>query len=378
MKLATIRTRRPGPPPSASTRTAPVELGAADLGDVARPPGLEGRLPRAPTAPGTTSPGSTTRRSIPRPEKVFCVGLNYRTHILEMGRELPEYPTLFAKFARALIGAYDPIELPAGSRAGGLGGRARRGDRRRGPARHPEEAAAAIAGYTVVNDVTARDFQYRSVQWLQGKTFERSTPVGPWLVVDEDSPGEISCRSTATSCRRPTPPTWCSARPHLVAYISQFITLVPGDIIATGTPGGVGHARKPPRYLTEGIALVTRVEGLGEQPQRHDRQGSLRMRVAVAGGGPGGLFFATLHAAGRPVGRGHRVRAQPGRRHVRLRRGVLRPDPGRRSTRPTRCCARRWPSTAGTGTRSRSGSRASASAAAATAWPRSCGAPCWR
>jgi len=106
-------------------------------------------------------------------------------------------------------------------------------------------AAAAIAGYTVVNDVTARDFQFRSPQWLQGKTFERSTPVGPWLVVDEGPPGGISCTVDGELVQQADPADLVFGPAALVAYISQFITLVPGDLIVTGTPGGVGHARTP-------------------------------------------------------------------------------------------------------------------------------------
>jgi acylpyruvate hydrolase len=126
-----------------------------------------------------------------------------------------------------------------------------------------EQAAAAIAGYTVVNDVTARDFQYRSVEWLQGKTFERSTPVGPWLVTDAE-PGEISCEVDGDTVQRADTADLVFDAAALVSYISQIITLAPGDIIATGTPGGVGHARKPARYLAEGSKLVTRIEGVGE------------------------------------------------------------------------------------------------------------------
>jgi acylpyruvate hydrolase len=127
----------------------------------------------------------------------------------------------------------------------------------------PEQAAAAIAGYTVVNDVTARDFQYRSVEWLQGKTFERSTPVGPWLVTDAQ-PGELTCVVDGDVVQKADPSDLVFGPADLVAYISQIITLAPGDIIATGTPGGVGHARKPPRYLHNGSELVTRIEGVGE------------------------------------------------------------------------------------------------------------------
>jgi acylpyruvate hydrolase len=124
---------------------------------------------------------------VARPDKILCVGLNYRNHILEMGRELPDYPTLFAKYTSSLIGANDDIVLPAVSEmvdweaelAVVIGSRAR----------HVTEsdAAGVIAGYSVLNDVSARDYQYRTMQWLQGKTFEHSTPVGPWLVAGTGS-----------------------------------------------------------------------------------------------------------------------------------------------------------------------------------------------
>ncbi len=263
MRLATIRTAT-GTAAVRVDADGAVELGAADLGEfLARPDWKDA----AAAADGSRHDlaGLDYATLIPRPEKVFCVGLNYRTHILEMGRELPRYPTLFAKFARALIGAYDPIELPAGSQE--VDWEAELGVVIGAAVRHatPQAAAAAIAGYTVVNDVTARDFQYRSVQWLSGKTFERSTPVGPWLVVDEGEPGEISCEVDGDIVQKADTADLVFGASDLVAYISQVITLVPGDTIATGTPGGVGHARKPPRYLTEGSTLVTRIEGLGEQ-----------------------------------------------------------------------------------------------------------------
>lgn len=262
MKLATIRTGSG----TAAVRVdddGAVEVGAADLGEfLARPDWRD------------TATGANGRRHdlagldyapvVPHPEKVFCVGLNYRSHILEMGRDLPEHPTLFAKFARALVGAHDPVELPTGSEQ--VDWEAELGVVIGAEVRHAttEQAAAAIAGYTVVNDVTARDFQNRSVQWLQGKTFERSTPVGPWLVVDADEPGEISCEVDGDVVQKADTSDLVFGPSALVAYISGIITLVPGDIIATGTPGGVGHARKPARYLAEGSQLVTRVEGVGE------------------------------------------------------------------------------------------------------------------
>jgi len=263
VKLATIRTADGTAAVRVDTDAA-VELGAADLGEFLARPGWKERAASA-DGPRHDLAGLDYATLIPRPEKVFCVGLNYRSHILEMGRELPEYPTLFAKFARALVGAYDPVELPAGSDQ--VDWEAELGVVIGAEVRHAtrEQAEAAIAGYTVVNDVTGRDFQYRSVQWLQGKTFERSTPVGPWLVVDEGAPGEISCEVDGDIVQKADTADLVFSPVDLVAYISQLITLVPGDLIATGTPGGVGHARKPPRYLVEGSRLVTRVEGLGEQ-----------------------------------------------------------------------------------------------------------------
>lgn len=206
---------------------------------------------------------------VPRPEKVICVGLNYRKHILEMGRELPEHPTLFAKYSRALIGAHDDIVLPSISDA--VDWEAELGVVIGSPVRHATEgeAAAAIGGYTVVNDISARDFQNRTLQWLQGKTFESSTPVGPWLVTaDPGSTAPVSHRMTCAvdgeAMQEADTGDLVFSPVALVSYISSIITLVPGDLIATGTPGGVGHARKPPRYLTDGSEIVTRIEGIGE------------------------------------------------------------------------------------------------------------------
>lgn len=260
MRLATIRT-------GGGTRAVRIDgnsavaLGHPDVGALLRRPDWRAEA----AADGQRLPldGLDYAPVVPLPEKIICVGLNYRTHIQEMGRELPEYPTLFAKYARALIGAHDPITLPACSQE--VDWEAELGVVIGAEVRHAnlEQAKAAIAGYTVVNDVTARDYQYRTVQWLQGKTFEASTPVGPWL---DTSPalGEITCTVDGELMQKADTTDLVFDAATLVAYVSSIITLVPGDLIATGTPGGVGHARKPPRYLSAGAELVTRVEGLGE------------------------------------------------------------------------------------------------------------------
>ena len=200
----------------------------------------------------------------------MCVGLNYRTHILEMGRELPEHPTLFAKFTDALVGATDDIFLPPESSAMDweaelavvIGRSVRRAD--------DDQAAAAIAGFTVINDVTMRDWQFRTREWLQGKTFEGTTPLGPVLVTPDELHGGV----------RPSLPMTCAVNGEivqqadtgdlvfdpvaLVRYVSTIGTLRPGDIIASGTPGGVGHARTPPRYLHAGDTVVTKIDGIGQ------------------------------------------------------------------------------------------------------------------
>ncbi len=206
---------------------------------------------------------------IPSPSKVICVGHNYKNHIKEMGRELPTHPTLFAKFAEALIGANDTIYLSSESsmydweaELGVIIGKTTRSCSER-------EARDSIAGFTVINDVTARDWQNRTLQWLQGKTFEGSTPVGPNLVtmdvekVIEEGLG-LSCEVNGEEMQYAVTSDLLFNPVFLVSYISKILTLRPGDVIATGTPGGVGHARNPQRYLTDGDILVTRVDGVGE------------------------------------------------------------------------------------------------------------------
>ncbi len=261
MRLATIRTAG-GTRAVRVDEDAAVEVGHTELGGLLRRPDWRAEAAAA-DGPRHALDGLDYAPPVPSPEKIVCVGLNYRSHILEMGRELPEYPTLFAKYARALVGAFDPVVLPVGSTR--VDWEAELGVLIGAEVRHadPAEAAAAIAGYTVVNDVTARDFQNRTVQWLQGKTFERSTPVGPWLVTDA-TPGEITCAVDGDVVQKADTADLVFDPAALVGYVSSIITLAPGDLIATGTPGGVGHARKPPRYLHPGTELVTRVEGVGE------------------------------------------------------------------------------------------------------------------
>jgi len=205
---------------------------------------------------------------VPSPSKVICVGLNYRTHIQETGRELPEYPTLFAKFAETLMGPYDDLALPSVSNRVDweaelgliIGSPVYRAD--------AAEAADAIAGYTVCNDVSMRDFQRRTLQWLAGKMFQHSTPAGPYLVTPDEVGNaedlEIGCEVDGVVMQQSRTSDLLFGPAEIASYASQVITLRPGDLIATGTPGGVGDARKPPVYLRSGNTLRTGIEGLGE------------------------------------------------------------------------------------------------------------------
>lgn len=204
---------------------------------------------------------------VPRPGKIICVGHNYRSHIEEMGVEMPTHPTLFAKYAGSLVGPADEIVLPRSSDrvdwevelAVVIGSAVRHAD--------PEQAAAAIAGYTVSNDVSVRDWQRRTPQWLQGKTFERTTPLGPALVTaDEVDTGDLTVRCSVDDrvMQEGSTADLLFSPADLVAYVSEIITLEPGDVLLTGTPSGVGAGRQPPEYLAPGQILRTAVDGVGE------------------------------------------------------------------------------------------------------------------
>jgi acylpyruvate hydrolase len=265
MRLATIRT-------AAGTRAVrldgrqAIETGDADVRALLERPDWSAQAAAA-AGPVHDVDGLDYAPLVPAPEKILCVGQNYADHIAEMGHEPPAYPTIFAKFAPALIGAYDDIVLPAVSEA--VDYEAELTVVIGSPVRHAtrEQAQAAIAGYTVMNDVSVRDWQMRTSQFLQGKTFEATTPLGPWLVTPDELPDgawEISTVIDGETRQRSDTGQLVFGVLDLVVYLSTIVTLRPGDVIATGTPGGVGHARKPPRYLRDGEQVVTAIAGIGE------------------------------------------------------------------------------------------------------------------
>jgi 2-keto-4-pentenoate hydratase/2-oxohepta-3-ene-1,7-dioic acid hydratase in catechol pathway len=205
---------------------------------------------------------------IPRPPKVICIGLNYRDHAAESKMAIPDVPTVFSKFSTAVIGPGHPIVLPRNSAKPdyeaefvvvvGKGGR-----------HIPEERwREHVFGYTMMNDVSARDFQMATSQWMMGKTFDTFAPLGPDIVTADEIAdpqnlaislvlsGEVLQNSNTRELIFPVP--------RLIAFLSSVFTLEPGDVISTGTPAGVGAARKPPRWLKPGDQVTVRVEGLGE------------------------------------------------------------------------------------------------------------------
>jgi acylpyruvate hydrolase len=207
------------------------------------------------------------RRPILEPGAVIAVGLNYASHIREMGRELPSAPTLFSMLPRALTDPYAQIELPAAAPErvdyeGELGVVIGAGGRDLSPA----QALEAVAGVCVINDVTMRDYQRRSLQWFAGKSWERSTPVGPWLTtLDDVDLDDAVLEVTVDGERRQRAriDDLVFGVEQLVADISTIAGLRPGDIIATGTPGGVAVATDPPRYLRPGQICEVSITALG-------------------------------------------------------------------------------------------------------------------
>jgi acylpyruvate hydrolase len=207
------------------------------------------------------------RPVIPHPGKVICVGLNYVAHAQEAGRDVPDYPVLFTKFADSLTGPYDPIPCPPESSAVDyegeltvvIGSRARRVSR--------ESALDVVAGVTVANDVSMRDFQNKTHQWLPGKAWDACTPVGPHLVTLDEA-GDLGGLTLRTTVNGETVQEACTALmifdvPTLISVISQFATLEPGDLILTGTPSGVGFRREPPLLLAPGDVVCVEVDGIG-------------------------------------------------------------------------------------------------------------------
>jgi len=205
---------------------------------------------------------------IPKPPKIICIGLNYRDHAIESKMEIPKVPTVFSKYATAVIGPGESIVLPRVSEKPdyeaefavviGKGGRGI----------HRDHWREHVFGYTILNDVSARDYQMATTQWMMGKTFDTFAPMGPAIVsadeINDPHNLDISLTVNGEELQHSNTSNLIFRVPYLIEYLSSVFTLESGDVISTGTPSGVGFARKPPRWLKDGDNVVVRVEGLGE------------------------------------------------------------------------------------------------------------------
>jgi len=209
-----------------------------------------------------------------RPSKIICIGLNFRDHAAESGMELPKEPVIFFKASSSVVGPNDPLVIPRNSRkvdwevelAVAIGARAQYVT--------PDEAPRHIAGYVLHNDYSEREFQLeRGGQWVKGKSADSFAPLGPFLATPEEipDPGALAMWLTVNgeTRQRSTTANMIFNVAHLVSYVSQFMTLLPGDVISTGTPAGVGLGIKPaPVYLKPGDVVALGIDGLGEQRQQ--------------------------------------------------------------------------------------------------------------
>ncbi len=271
MKLVTFI--RPGgiPEPGIAQNDQVIPLAGAGFADVISiVAGGSAALSRAAAVTAPTIPLSSVKlmSPIPRPPKIICVGLNYRDHAIESNMQIPTVPTIFCKFPTSVIGQGDTIVLPKASTQPdyeaemalviGKGGR------------HiaAEKWKDHVFGYLNLNDVSARDFQLATTQWVIGKTFDTFCPMGPYLVTADEIADphalDISLTLNGEVLQNSNTKNLIFNIPELIRHLSSVFTLEPGDIISTGTPSGVGFARKPPIYLKKGDTVVVKVQGLGE------------------------------------------------------------------------------------------------------------------
>lgn len=220
----------------------------------------------------------TLAAPIPRPGKIVCIGLNYRDHAEETGQPIPDEPVLFAKFANSVIGPEADVMVPALVTQPDFEAELAVVIGRRATAVSTADALDHVGGYTCANDVSARDLQFRSSQWLLGKAIDGFLPLGPWLVTP-DEVGDpqrltIGCTIDGEVVQDSSTEQMIFGIAELIAFVSRTITLEPGDVIATGTPPGVGMARTPQRWLRDGQRMTVRVE----------RVGTLTNRVRLRGG----------------------------------------------------------------------------------------------
>jgi acylpyruvate hydrolase len=209
----------------------------------------------------------TLKAPIPRPGKLILLGLNYRDHAEETGQKIPEVPTLFAKYNNSVVGPGATILIPRATEQVDYEAEFAFVIGRRGHCIPRERALDYVAGYTIINDVSARDYQFVTSQWMVGKTFDTHCPMGPALVFKDEIADphdlDISLSIAGEVLQKSNTNQLIFKIPETVEYLSQVMTLEPGDVISTGTPAGVGFTRKPPRWLRPGETVRVDIAGLG-------------------------------------------------------------------------------------------------------------------
>jgi acylpyruvate hydrolase len=209
----------------------------------------------------------TLEAPIPRPGKMILLGLNYRDHAEETGQKIPEVPTLFSKYNNSVIGPGAAILIPRATEQIDYEAEFAFVIGRRGHSIPRERALDYVAGYTIINDVSARDYQFVTSQWMVGKTFDTHCPMGPTLVLKDEIADphnlDLSLSIAGEVLQKSNTNQLIFKIPETVEYLSQVMTLEPGDVISTGTPAGVGFTRKPPRWLRPGETVRIEIAGLG-------------------------------------------------------------------------------------------------------------------
>src|SRR5215470_1179930 len=204
---------------------------------------------------------------VPAPPKILCVGRNYAEHAREGGSAPPEIPIFFGRFPHSLLGPGEPYVLPRVSEQVDYEGELAAVIGRRGRDIPESRALDYVAGYTIFNDISIRDFQRRTTQWMIGKNFDRSGPLGPALVTRDEVPDpqalSLAVEVSGERLQEAATSTMIFTVAYLIADVSRALTLEPGDVIATGTPSGVGFARKPPRWLRAGDVVRVSITKLG-------------------------------------------------------------------------------------------------------------------
>jgi 2-keto-4-pentenoate hydratase/2-oxohepta-3-ene-1,7-dioic acid hydratase in catechol pathway len=239
----------------------------ADLGAVLTAGDL-GRLAEAARrAPVLALDDVVLRSPLPAPPRIFCIGLNYKAHREETGRDELAHPTVFVRFASSLAAPGAPLERPIVSEAFDYEGELAVVIGRRGRHIGAAEALGHVAGYSCFNDASVRDWQRHTTQFTPGKNFDRSGSFGPWIVTADEIPDPrtltLTTRLGSEVVQQSSVDLLIFDIPALIAYLSTFTELLPGDVIATGTPGGVGMARTPPRWMQPGEVVEVDIDGIG-------------------------------------------------------------------------------------------------------------------